>query len=549
MPFMKKLFLSVFVLCYGFVCEAQPLYVHWTRFIGGQFPESAYHAINTHDSSIVFVGVTSDTMGLYDIPAAPNDSFDILPQTLLVAKMDSSKQLAWVKTYGGSRGERGVKVAELSDGTYAVLGYTASYDGDIPLMRGAQDIWLLKLDSHGNIIWQKTYGSSSSDIPFSFTTTSDGGFLIAAGSMGSDYDVPFHYGAQIDMDWLVIKTDSLGDLEWSRTLGGTNFEGRAGSIFEADGGYYLVSHSNSSDYDCNDSSWHNTAHSDMDYYMLKLDLSGNVLWSKSYGGSDFDQVSYAMWDERDSSIVITGDTKSIDYMVQNNTSTLTRSIWVVKTDKDGNFLWGRRIGDTVTNNDAGNILPYDNNGYVLAGTAYAAFQLQPGRIGSMDAWLFFLDSLGNPYYDKIIGGTSQEVPTATVVSFKSGFSMVGITFSYVFAEGENFVNNHSNVSTDIFVSALLGFPSPTTIPNDITQARILSVYPNPADGKINIELPVGKQKGSLTVFDQNGKKVYDKQYTGKDRIEINTGSWAKGIYTVQWFTNKGETFSSKVINN
>ena len=183
---------------------AQPYYVHWTKFIGGQLGDETNHAIQTTDSSIVFVGSTSDTLGNGDIPASQSDSFNSVPQNLLIGKLDSNKQIAWIKVYGGSRADQGRKVLLLQDGTFIVLANTYSYDGDVTGLKGASDVWLLHLDGQGDLLWQKTYGSSESDIPIDIKQTADNGFIILAASNGADGDVPFHYGGFFELDWVLI---------------------------------------------------------------------------------------------------------------------------------------------------------------------------------------------------------------------------------------------------------------------------------------------------------------------------------------------------------
>ncbi len=87
--------------------------------------------------------------------------------------------------------------------------------------KGSNDIWLLRLDDSGNLLWEKTYGSSQADVAISIANTPDGGLILLGATNGSDGDVPFHYGDIFALDWLVIKTDSLGNVQWSKDIGGT----------------------------------------------------------------------------------------------------------------------------------------------------------------------------------------------------------------------------------------------------------------------------------------------------------------------------------------
>jgi len=507
----------------------------------------AFHSISTPDSSIVFVGMTSDTIGNYDIPASQNDSQVSAPTNLLVGKMDSNKQLAWVKVYGGSRRDEGIKVLQLNNGNYAVLGNTNSYDGDATGLKGQTDIWLLCLDGQGNLLWQKTYGSSTSDEALSFAQTSDGGVIILGLTNGSDYDVPFHYGGFFDFDWLVIKTDSIGNLQWSKNIGGSGSEDGHGSIFQADGGYFMTGSSSSYDHDCDDSSWHIVPHSDVDYYLLKLDTVGNVLWSKSYGGSENDGVSDAIWDERDSTIVISGFTRSIDLMVQNNNNSFYRSIWVIKVGSNGNYLSGCRMGDTILNNDACNVLPFGTNDYIFVSKCYTGFPLWPGRFGLSDTRIYLLDSSCSPYYEKIFGGTEQET-YQNLITFKNGYVVSGSTLSSEFFEGINLINNHSTAS-EVYISGVFDVPDPASVKSKMPKKELLKIFPNPAKDVIRIVLPQRRLKCALTISDNSGRIVYSRQHTDKTEIELDVSAWAKGVYMVKWQSATGEKDSANFVVN
>ncbi|MBL7720018.1 MAG: T9SS type A sorting domain-containing protein [Flavipsychrobacter sp.] len=530
---MKKLFLSVFVLCYGFVCEAQPLYVNWTKFIGGAVGDISYTATATVDGGIVFAGMTGDTSGLGDIPASPPDSQSILANNLLVGKLDSNRQLAWVKVYGGHRIDRALKVIQVSDGGYAVLGETESFDGNISFNRGKTEFWLIRLDGSGNLLWEKTYGSSDSESPLSLAATVDGGFIMLGTSQGSDYDVPFHYGmAQFNQDWFVIKVDSLGTIQWAKTLGGNGDESfNRGSIIEALDGYYLVGTSNSKDNDCTDTSWHAGVNSGYDVFMLKLDTAGNVLWNKSYGGSENEESAVGIFDPRDSSLLIAVRSISHDYMLPN--SYTVPVLWTFKTDMNGNMIWGTVAGDSLLYTSPIGILPYGDSSYLLTTWRFTNY------------WLAIIDSIGNFDYYKKVGGASDETSLPATVPYKGGYAVVGTTMSSSMHEGGHI--NSCRGAKDVFVSGLNDYFLPVGLKNNLVSQGKLEVYPNPSQGKVRIMLPVD-DKGAITISDNAGRKILQRK-TKESELNIETSNWPKGIYLVTWEGNDGSKSSAKLINN
>ena len=331
---------------YGSKLTAQQLQLHtnYTRLIGGLGHERINDLLfDVRDNSLVFTGWATDSCGTGDLPPCP-------PVTgrrdLMVGKMDSSRTLVWLRQYGGSNDEAGAKIIATSDNGYAVAGGTSSTDGDISSTHGG-DVWLVKLDSLGNIQWEKCYGSSNGEeYAYDVAQTGDGGFIIAAVSSGSGDDVPFQYvQSAFSIDWFIIKTDSLGNIQWTKTLGGTRDE-QGASIFEIGGNYYMAGYSTSHDHDCNDTSWHPWVYTSGDYFLIKLDSAGNFLWNKSYGGSLDDQMWEALFDDRDSSIVMVGHTISTDYMVPPSPLTAgTGDILAMKIALDGTLVWSKVYGD------------------------------------------------------------------------------------------------------------------------------------------------------------------------------------------------------------
>jgi hypothetical protein len=152
---------------------------------------------------------------------------------------------------------------QTSDGGYIVVGATSFGLG---FLGGgwAYDFWVLKLDSQGNIQWQKTYGGWSYDDVVRVRQTSDGGYILGG------FTQSFGSGPQ---DMLVIKLDSQGNIQWAKTYGGMGYE-LGGYIIQTQDGGYIVSGSTTS---FGAGGW--------DLLVLKLDPNGNIQWAKTYGGS------------------------------------------------------------------------------------------------------------------------------------------------------------------------------------------------------------------------------------------------------------------------
>jgi hypothetical protein len=205
-----------------------------------------------------------------------------------ILKLTSAGIVSWQKTYGGANHEEAHSIQELSGGGYIVSGETSTWG------EGGLDFWILKLDSGGAILWEYAYGGSSSDeISYEIQNTSDGGFIVVG---YIDFDT---YGNDI----LVLKLDSSGSVSWAKRIGG-DWDEIGREIQETSDGYIIAGHSDSlvADYD-----WH-------DFYVLKLNASGEVQWQKTYtqdNGSDgYEEKSYALSVTADGAILVGGYSKS-----------------------------------------------------------------------------------------------------------------------------------------------------------------------------------------------------------------------------------------------
>lgn len=350
----------------------------------------------------------------------------------------------WSQTYGGTSDESAEWVIQTKDGGYAIAGYTYSYGaGDVDLLlvktdsagqvqwdktyggigddyvesvvqtsdggyalagitnsfgAGREDFWLVKTDSSGEMLWSKTFGGAGLDWAHSVVQTNDGGYLLAGvtnSSVASSYDA------------LLVKTDSAGNMQWNRTYGGTNYEEARSLVRTSDEGYAFAGSTSS------------YGAGDHDFWLVKTDSSGNMQWNKTYGGASTEAPSSVV-QTKDGGYALVGGTVSYAGAPPNE------DFWLVKTDSSGDMLWSRAYGGTG-NDGASSVIQTSDGGYALVGYTYSYGADQPASYGTGEAniWLVKTDSSGNMQWSKPYGGNGGESASSVVQTSDEGYVVAG----------------------------------------------------------------------------------------------------------------------------
>jgi len=244
--------------------------IEWENCYGGSRRDVIYDIHQTDDYGYILCGKTNSSDG--DITwNYGNDDFWIL-------KIDQIGQIEWSKTYGGSGYETCYSIAETSDGNFVACG-VAEYDsGIITGNHGSGDFWVIKIDSLGGLIWQKSLGGSSNDLASDLVTTSDGGVIIIGEVLSSDGDVSNNHGG---WDCWVVKLDTNGSLVWQKTYGGSSYDSGRSIASHSDGGFMLLSAGSSNDGDA-------TCIYGSQFWFTKIDSAANFEFQQCIGGTDFD---------------------------------------------------------------------------------------------------------------------------------------------------------------------------------------------------------------------------------------------------------------------
>ncbi|MBL7751140.1 MAG: gliding motility-associated C-terminal domain-containing protein, partial [Chitinophagaceae bacterium] len=210
--------------------------------------------------------------------------------------------MVWSKCFGGTKNEELLDFEIINNRIY-LAGYANSTDGDIPPSQKNYDVWLLTIDLNGNKIYSKVYGGAQNDVAYAMSRATDGSLTLAGYTTSNDGDVS---GAKGSQDYWVVNIGTNGTLNWQKVLGGSDAEYANALLTDTDGGYLIggISYSNDGDV--------TGALGEGDYWVVKLDATGNMLWTENRGGSTNDHLRFMVYNPTQDEYYLAGDSDSYD---------------------------------------------------------------------------------------------------------------------------------------------------------------------------------------------------------------------------------------------
>ena len=350
-------------------------------------------------------------------------------QDYWVVKMDSTGKIQWDKTIGGLGYEDFKSVIQTYDGGYALIGESASPISDEKSEDswGGNDYWLVKLDSMGNIEWDRTIGGSGTEYIDNVAQTKDSGYILAGSSDSpiSGYKTENTRGF---FDYWVVKVDKRGHKIWDKTIGGNDYEFCSPVLLTNDGSILLggFSQSNISGEKTEDS------RGGYDIWLVKISAQGKVKWDKTIGGNDFDNAEEIIQTD-DGGYFMSGNSSSNISGEKTEDSRGGSDYWIVKTDSKGNKLWDKTFGGSGDDhqNLGGPLEKTSDGGYILGGTSnsYISGEKTEDSRGDYDYWVVKVDVNGNKQWDKTIGGTGYDVLASIKETAPNNYKVAGTSYS------------------------------------------------------------------------------------------------------------------------
>lgn len=322
----------------------------WDKTFGGENNETLQTAIPANNGGYLLAGLSSDSFG---------NEIDYW-----IIMVDDQGNKVWDKTFGGV-GRNILRTAiSIPGGGYLLGGDSeANASGDkSENSRGESDYWIIRIDNQGNKIWDKTIGGGGEDLLRGITAAPDGGWLLGGLSM-SDASGEKSENGKGSVDYWIVKIDDSGNRVWDKTIGGTGHDSFSSAEQAVDGGYLLAG---SSDSDISGDK-REASKGNGDFWLVKIDSQGGFQWDKTIGGDSRDTFSHAI-PTADGGYLLGGTSNSDISGDKTENSKGNDDYWVVKLDATGNRVWDKTIGGSVGDNLA-SITPKLNDNYLLAGSS------------------------------------------------------------------------------------------------------------------------------------------------------------------------------------
>ncbi|MFH1119248.1 MAG: T9SS type A sorting domain-containing protein [Bacteroidota bacterium] len=423
-------------------------------------------------------------------------------------------QLMFERTFGGANSDGGRSVIQTKDEGYAILGFTVSFGV------GKSDIYLIKTNAYGDTIWTRTYGGNEDESGYQILQLSNGEYILC-GYTNS-------YGAG-QTDAFFIKTDPYGNVVWAKTYGGTENDFGGKFIQTSDSGFFI----------CGSTKSYGSGSSDI--YLIRTDKNGDTLWTKTYGGVDWDYAGPVI-QTFDGGFLIAGE---ITYSATDNVR-----IELFHTDQGGNILWTKYYQFCKWNHPSG-LIQTNDGGYIISGSTYdeewnpfllkvdingdSTWTKTYQWINSGVATSVFQDING----DYLIAGHTEDVflvktntggDTLWTRTFGNqfddyGFDLVGTKDGGFIITGFEEVSDGGPWDVLLIKTNASGIVGIDETYESLKNGII--AYPNPTKGKITIEHNSSNNKYEL--YDATGN-ILIKSTPFNLKFEIDLSKYSNGIY-------------------
>ncbi|MCV9928655.1 SBBP repeat-containing protein [Flavobacterium sp. LS1R49] len=555
-----SLLLLFFVLLSITKMQAQDANLAWAKTMGSPSTDLARGIAVDAAGNVYTTGYFTGTVD-FDPGAGVFNLIARGANNIFITKLDAAGNFVWAKSIGGSNNDMGNAIAVDATGNVYVTGTffgTIDFDpnaGVYNLTSNSSDIFVLKLDTAGNLVWAKAMGGAAADTGYSISVDAAGN-VYATGSFFGTADFDPNIGVSYltsagSLDIFVVKLDAAGNLVWAKALGGIGLDSGQGITTDAAGNVYTTGYFNgTADLDPGIGVANFSSMGDNDIFVVKLDVSGNLVWAKTMGGTGADSGNAISVDTAGNVYTTGSFFGTVDFDpgagILNLTSMGSSDIFISKLDVTGNLVWAKSIGST--RGDIGYGITTDLDGNVFTtGYFQGTVDFDPNAgvsnftsVASADVFVLKLDETGNFAWTKTFGGSSSDIAYGISVDTAGNVYTAGSFYDTVNFDPNAGVYNLTSVGVqDIFIhkmttrAAALNFDGVddlVSIPNNSVFNFGTSDFSVESWIKTtNTETQVvvgGIQSGDFWLGVEDNKAVFSISGSGvESTVDVNDGQW------------------------
>jgi len=550
---MMKLFILMFLFTSN--CFGQLETTEWAKGVGGYSWDLGRGITTDSYKNVIVVGhFESPNITFGNITLTKSSGIN---RSIFIVKYDSLGNVIWAKNSIGSSYDYAFSVTtDLSDNIILTGSFSSpSFSlGSMTLTNAGQsDIFVLKLNSFGDVVWAKNLGTNYSESAISICTDNFGNVLIA-GSFYSPYinkdSVTITNNGAIDA--LLLKYDENGNLLWGKNIGGIDEDFGTGVSTDNLGNVFFTGRFRSDTIFLESNNLINSGESDV--FLIKYDSNANIIWGVK-GGGDQSEWSEGIVTDQIGNTFITGWTESLstsfDSIILNGNSS---DIFLTKYDTDGAVTWSRRILGPHNDYSYGISTDiYDNiliTGSFTSNTLNFNNSIFISKIGQTSIFIAKYNTMGDILSAKGIGGNAFESGMAICSDLSNNILLTGYFHSptILFENILLYNNNNTTQTSDIFISKFSN--TYTSIKEEDKLEGLISVFPNPTNSIINFTINSADNRTikQLKISNLLGQEIKLIDIPNEKNVSINVNDFSNGIYIYQiTTTNNGTSYGNFIV--
>ena len=528
---MKNLLLILLILFTSILSFSQTDDWFWAVSAGGINPDKGNSITVDTDDNIIMTGTLGSSNIIFGTDTLTNAG-------VFIAKYDPSGNALWAKCATGSSWAEGYDVTSDADNNiiitgefsppYIILGTDTLYTATANIWDNT-DVFIVKYDPSGNLIWAKSAGGCAFEDGASVSSDENNN-IVVSGHFYSSFitfgtDTLYKCDSLFSPDIYIVKFDPMGNVLWAKSEGGSGWDNIKSITTDFNNNIITMGRYPDSTITFGTDTFTNFGSDNI--FIVKYDSLGDVLWAKKCSGGTYKEIT----SDADNNYIITGyfSTSTITFGTEALTNAGSNNIFIVKFDTSGNVLWAKSAGGN--NSDGSNSVTTDfNNNIIITGNFQSPIvTFGTDTITNADSANIFIvkyDPSGNVLWAKSTGRGSA---TSIISDLNNNVIIMGGFWSASIAFGTTVLSNVSEGSYDIFIAKLNG--SVGVFENNVQDEII--IYPNPANNNIIIGNIAHNKDAIISIYDAQGQMLF-KQISQHGKTEIDVSGFVNGVYLIKF---------------